>query len=1052
MSVMGELTFFLGLQVLQKKDGIFLSQDKYVGEILKKFGYSDVRSMIGSLMYLTASRPDIMFAVYACARHQVTPKEYHLHAVKRIFRYLKDRKSTTGGCQFLGKRLISWQYNKQSIVATFITEAEYVAAASGHTQEEGIDYEEVFAPVARKEAIRLFLAYASFMSFMVYQMDVISTFLYGTIEEEVYVYQPLGFEDLDYPDKVYKVVKALYGLHQDLRAWYETLANYLLDNGFQRRKIDQTLFIKRQKAFEKLMKDKFQMSSMGELAFFLGLQVKQKKDGIFISQDKYVAEILRKFGLTDRKSASTPIDTEKPLLKDPDCEDVDVQTYISMIGSLMYLTSSRLDIMFVVCAYARCQVTPTASHLHAVKRIFRYLKGKPYLSLWYLKDSPFNLVAYSDSDYAGASLDKKFTTGGCQFLRCRLISWQCKKQIVMATSSTEAEYVATTSCCTQVLWIQNQLLDYGDRPPMLAPGRYPQWPSRFLQYVDTRPNDEALRKCILSGPYKPTTVLVQATEATDDSPVVPEHTTVKTPANITGNVGSNRKVTTRFYKLINEMIKNNLTVTTMQVNVQFLQQLQPEWSRFMTIVKQQHKLDEVSYHKLFDILKQYQNEVNELRAEKLARNANPLALVATAQASQDQYYQTSRSHRSSAPSPKSSIPSRSQTTTRHKGKEIAKPITHLSETASIEDSDPEQAQRDKDMQKNLALIAKYFKKIYEPTNNNLKTSLNSKNKDVGMTSQFKNDSQSGKFRNQRTVNVVAAREKVGSTVVKQSGIQCFNCWEFRHFAKECRKTKRVKDSVYHMEKMLLCKQVEQGVLLQAEQYDWLEDTNKEVDKQELEAHYSYMAKIQEVPTANSGIDSELVKQIVQLILFIVDSGCTKHMTGMVYYVKGLNHNLLSVGQFCDAGLEVAFRKSTCFVRDLQGNDLLTGNRRSDLYTISFQESTSSTPLCLMAKATPTQAWLWHRRLFHLNFDYINLISKKDIMIGLPKLKYVKDQPCSSCELSKAKRSSFKSKAVLSLKGRLNSLHMDLCGPMRVASINGKKYILVIVDDYSRYMV
>nr|GEW62196.1 hypothetical protein [Tanacetum cinerariifolium] len=248
-------------------------------------------------------------------------------------------------------------------------------------KEKGIDYEELFAPVARIEAIRLFLAYASFMGFMVYQMDVKSDFLYGTIKEVVYACQPLGFEDPDYPDKVYKLVKALYGLHQALRAWYETLANYLLENGFQRGKIDQKLFIKRKKsdillvqiyvddiifgstnkdlckAFEKLMKDKFQMSSIGELAFFLGLQVKQKQDGIFISQDKYVAEILRKVGLTDEKSANTPIDTEKPLLKDPDGEDVDVYTYRSMIGSLMYLTSSRPDIMFAFCACARFQVT-----------------------------------------------------------------------------------------------------------------------------------------------------------------------------------------------------------------------------------------------------------------------------------------------------------------------------------------------------------------------------------------------------------------------------------------------------------------------------------------------------------------------------------------------------------------------------------------------------------------------------------------------------------------------------------------------------------------------
>nr|GEV83488.1 hypothetical protein [Tanacetum cinerariifolium] len=308
--------------------------------------------------------------------------------------------------------------------------------------------------------------------------------------------------------------------------------------------------------------------------------------------------------------------------------------------------------------------------------------------------------------------------------------------------------------------MHNNIMAAGSRdyPPMLAPGRYPQWRLRFLRYVDTRPNSEALRKCILSGPYNSTTVLVQAVEATDDSSAVPEHTTVETPTNMSlenkphflaekeavhliltgiGNdIYSNvdacqtthemweeierlqqgeslniqdvktnlfwefgkftshdgesmESYCTRFYKLMNEMIRNNLTVTTMQVNVQFLQQLQSEWSRFVTIVKQQHKLDEVSYHKLFDILKQYQNEVNELCAEKLARNANPLALVAIAQADRDQYYQTSRSHRSSAPSPKPLIPSRSQTTTKHKGKEIAKPITPPSEIASEEDNDPE---------------------------------------------------------------------------------------------------------------------------------------------------------------------------------------------------------------------------------------------------------------------------------------------------------------------------------------------------------------------------
>nr|GEV23653.1 retrovirus-related Pol polyprotein from transposon TNT 1-94 [Tanacetum cinerariifolium] len=858
-------------------------------------------------------------------------------------------------------------------------------------------------------------------------------------------------------------------------------------------------------------------------------------------------------------------------------------------------------------------------------------------------------------------------------------------------------------------------------------------------------------------------------------PFVAEHTTVETPMNMSpankAHFESEKEVIHLILTGIGYEIYSTVdacqTAQEMWEAIERLQQGESlniqdqEWSRFMMIVKQQHKLDEVSYHKLFDILKQYQKEVNELHAERLARNVNPLALVATAQANQNPYYQTSKPHKSYAPSSKPSIPNSSHTTTRYKGKEIAKPITPPFEPAFEKDSDPEQAQRNKDMQKNLALIAKYFKRIYKPTNNNLRTSSNSRNKNVDTNPR---------------------------PVVQQSGIQCFNYKEFGHFAKECIKPKRVKDSAYHKAKMLLCKQAKKGVPLQAEQYDWLADTDEEIDEQELEAHYSYMEKIQEVPTADSGPDSEpleqndqndvksddervafanlianikldvdenkkiqkklkkanttlaqelkecktihaetsktpresnsvrdsclvalqnkqiefekykafndrtidydklerLVKQktkvkadlklkeehdidkilslekqlkflneivykrnqsiqtihmmapkdmdiliktclmplafmthndsfifvhelkqeihadlkyveslenkidelesdkaefsnmydmllhecvsnevmctyllslsdidalaelqclylhkvkerdcfaqklskqtesvckevytellrrfakvekhsisleialqkfkeqIIQLILFIVDSGCTKHMTGnlkllcnfvekylgtirfsndqfapilgygdlvqgnitinKVYYIEGLNHNLFSVGQFCDADLKVDFRKSTCFVRDLQGNDLLTGNYGFDLFTISLQESTSLTPLCLMAKASPTQAWLWNQRLSHLNFDYINLLLKKDVVIGLPKLKYVKDHLCSSCEVSKAKRSSFKLKAIPSTKRRLNFLYMDLCGPMRVASINEKKYILENNDNQAK---
>nr|GEY80258.1 retrovirus-related Pol polyprotein from transposon TNT 1-94 [Tanacetum cinerariifolium] len=272
----------------------------------------------------------------------------------------------------------------------------------GYTQEEKINYDEVFAHVARIKAIRLFLAYASFKDFVVYQMDVKNAFLYGEIEEEVYVCQPPGFEDPYFLDRVYKVKKAMYGLHQALKALYETLSTYLLENRFQRQKIDKTLFIKRHKGDILLVKVYLDDIILGS--------TKKELCNAFESQDKYVAKILKKFGFIEVKTASTPMETQKPLLKDEDGEDVDVHMHRSMIGSLMYLTSSRPDIMFAVCACARYQVNPKVSYLYAVKRIFR------------------------------ASLDMKSITGGCQFLGCRLISWQCKKQIVVVNSIIDTEY------------------------------------------------------------------------------------------------------------------------------------------------------------------------------------------------------------------------------------------------------------------------------------------------------------------------------------------------------------------------------------------------------------------------------------------------------------------------------------------------------------------------------------------------------------------------------------------------------------------------------------
>ncbi|GJR49832.1 putative ribonuclease H-like domain-containing protein [Tanacetum coccineum] len=349
---------------------------------------------------------DFQNCMFACFLSQVESKKVWTLVD------LPNRKSPIG---------TKWVYKNKKDERGIMIKNKARLVTQGYTQEEWINYDEVFAPVTRIEAIRLFLAYASFKEFVVYQMDIQSAFLYGEIEEEVYVCQPPIFKDPDFLDRVYKIEKALYGLHQAPKA-------YDIIFGFTKKSLCTE--------FKKMIHKKFQMSSMGELTFFLGLQVKQKEDGIFISQDKYVTEILKKFGFTNVKTASTPMETHKPLLKDENDKDIDKHMYRSMVGSLMYLKPLRPDIMFVVCACARYQVNPKASHLHAVKRIFIYLKGQPKLGLWYPKDLPFDLVAYTDSDYADgaggrgggmeASLDRKYTTGGCQFLREGCLEWNGK--------------------------------------------------------------------------------------------------------------------------------------------------------------------------------------------------------------------------------------------------------------------------------------------------------------------------------------------------------------------------------------------------------------------------------------------------------------------------------------------------------------------------------------------------------------------------------------------------------------------------------------------------
>ncbi|GJX34506.1 uncharacterized mitochondrial protein-like protein, partial [Tanacetum coccineum] len=426
--------------------------------------------------------------------------------------------------------------------------------------------------------------------------DYRSAFLYGTIEEEVYVTQPPGFKDPDHPDKVYKVVKALYGLHQAPRAWYETLV-YVDDIilGF----INKELCT----GFEKLMKDKFQMSSIGELTFFLGLQVQQKEDGIFISQDKYVAEILKKFNYSDVKSASTPVDLEKPLVKDGDANDVDVHLYRSMFGSLMYLTTSRPDIMFAVCACARFQVTLKTSHLLAVKRIFRYLKGKPTLGLWYSRDSPFELVAYTDSDYAGATQDRKSTTRVLLVIERTLKIRYLRKTLTMSEAKNH------------ILW---DIITNGDQAttePASSSGQ-PSAPKTSIVVNARRNNEKALNILLSAIPDRHLLSFHDAQDARSLWAAIKARfggnkESKKMQKNLlkqqfeTFVVGAREELDSayeRFQNIISMLELYDAKLSCKDANLKFLRSLLSVWHVVATMIRGQPGLDELDFDDLYNNL------------------------------------------------------------------------------------------------------------------------------------------------------------------------------------------------------------------------------------------------------------------------------------------------------------------------------------------------------------------------------------------------------------------------------------------------------------------
>jgi hypothetical protein len=377
-----------------------------------------------------------------------------------------------------------WVYRNKSDESGVVTRNKARLVAQGYSQIEGVDFDETFAPVARLESIRLLLGVACILKFKLFQMDVKSAFLNGYLNEEVYVEQPKGFVDPNYPDHVYRLKKALYGLKQAPRAWYERLTKFLVQQGYRKGETDKTLFVREEKGkfmiaqiyvddivfggmsdpmvkmFVNQMQSEFEMSLVGELTYFLGLQVKQMEDTIFISQSKYAKNIVKKFGMENAPHKSTPAPTHLKLTKDESGTSVDQSLYRSMIGSLLYLTASRPDITFAVGVCARYQAEPKISHITQVKRILKYVNGTSDYGILFSHGNDSRLIGYCDADWAGSADDRKSTSGACFFLGSNLISWFSKKQNSVSLSTAEAEYIAAGSSCSQLLWMKQMLKEY----------------------------------------------------------------------------------------------------------------------------------------------------------------------------------------------------------------------------------------------------------------------------------------------------------------------------------------------------------------------------------------------------------------------------------------------------------------------------------------------------------------------------------------------------------------------------------------------------------------
>ncbi|GJX30569.1 retrovirus-related pol polyprotein from transposon TNT 1-94 [Tanacetum coccineum] len=997
--------------------------------------------------------------------------------------------------------------------------------AQGFRQEEGIDFEESFAPVARIEAIRIFVANAANKNMMIFQMDVKTAFLNGELKEEVYVSQPKEFVDQEYPSHVYKLKKALYDLKQAPRAWYDMLSSFLISQYFSKGAVDPTLFTRKVGndllGVQIYVDDIICASTNNALCNEFANQMTTKFKMSMMGADV----ILFRIANFSNDSVDTPMVENNKLDEDLQGTPVDATLYYGMIGSLMYLTSNRLDLIYAVCLCARpngdalwkCILkgpyTPTIVTTPAVPATEDSLAVPEQTTVETVMNMTPENRAHFESEKEAIHLiltrigDEIYSTvDACQTAQ---EMWEAIERLQQGESLNIQDVKDKHNLWSLVIHLSRRRNNECRKPKRVKDSTYHKEKMLLCKQAEKgvqlqaeqsdwlADTDEEIDEQELEAHYSYMAKIQEVPNAdsgTDAEPL--EQVQYDTDDNVFANDIQHFEQS--------ESITNTCAVETGDSNVI------PDSPDMCDNDIQDDQNDvecddeRVALANLIANLKLDVDENKKIQKQLKKANATLTQELTECKSILAETSRTLRESNSIRDSCLVALQNKQTEFERYKAfndrtVDYDKLERKLNETLGL------LAKKEIDIKEGLKVKAYKISVVKEKHDELVKQSLLTKSHYEGLFKEKTKVITDLKLKEEKDIDKMISMENqlkfLNEIVYKE-------CNHPNHSYNGCLKNVMCSylqsssdlDEITELQCLYLHKVRECDCLAQKlseqteferEQYFEIQDLKAQL--QDKNIAICELKKLIEKCKGKS-VDTKLDKPSVvrqpnaqripkpsvlgkpapfsdsfERTNFATKKSVSKtnesegvaHRTNvsrpqprsnqMKDKVEGLNHNLFSVGQFCDADLEVAFQKSTWFVRDLQGNDLLTGNHGIGLYTISLQETTSSTPICLMAKASPTQAWLWHQRLSHLNFDYINLLSKKDVVIGLPKLKYVKDQLCSSCEVSKAKRSSFKSKTVPSSKGRLNLLHMDLCGPMRVASINGKRYILVIVDDYSKYI-